>query len=124
MSISQAEVSAQHKAELEAFREATRVRALTRYDKVASEEVEEKGKGTVARPLLRKDESIDKTVAELRKGGRKRDEIRYLDNAIVARKGERFLYTKTKNAAEEDPKTFVGLKIVTKRKGGPSPNFK
>ena len=44
---------------------------------------------------------------------------------VVAHKGERFVYAKTKNATtEEDPKSFISLKIKKKGSGGPSPNFK
>jgi hypothetical protein len=54
------QVTAQQKKELEEFRAATRERALTHYDKVKAAEIEEKGKGSVVRPLLAKDQSIDK----------------------------------------------------------------
>ena len=39
---------------------------------------------------------------------------------VVAHKGERFVYAKTKNATtEEDPKSFISLKIKKKGSGGP-----
>ena len=59
-------VSAQQKADLEAFRAATRERALTMYNHVKTVEAGEKGKGTVVRPLLSKDEAIDKAMTLLR----------------------------------------------------------
>ncbi len=48
-----------------------------------------------------------------------------MNNEVVARKGERTIYVKTKNAVEDaDPRTFIGLKVKKKGSGGPSPNFK
>ena len=99
MCISSEAASAQQKADLEAFRAAMRERALTLYDKVQQQEAEEKGKGAVVKPLLKRDGAIDKAVDDLRAGGKKKHEVRYIDGQIVAHKGEKFLYTKTKNAA-------------------------
>jgi hypothetical protein len=99
MCISSEAASAQHQADLEAFRAAMRERALTLYDKVQQQEAEEKGKGAVVKPLLKRDGGIDKAVDQLRAGGKKKNEVRYIDNQIVAHKGEKFLYTSTKNAA-------------------------
>lgn len=99
MCISSEAASAQQKADLEAFRAAMRERALTLYDKVQQQEAEEKGKGSVVKPLLKRDGAIDKAVDQLRAGGKKKNEVRFIDNQIVAHKGEKFLYTKTKNAA-------------------------
>lgn len=99
MCISSEAASAQQKADLDAFRAAMRERALTLYDKVQQQEAEEKGKGAVVKPLLKRDGGIDKAVDQLRAGGKKKNEVRYIDNQIVAHKGEKFLYTSTKNAA-------------------------
>jgi hypothetical protein len=99
MCISSEASSAQQKADLEAFRAAMRERALTLYDKVQQQEAEEKGKGAVVKPLLKRDGGIDKAVNQLRAGGKKKNEVRYIDNQVVAHKGEKFLYTSTKNAA-------------------------
>lgn len=43
-------------------------------------------------------------------------QVRYLDGRVVTTKGERYVATKVK---EEDPSTFVPLKIKTKGKRGP-----
>ena len=74
-------VSAKQRAELEAFRAATRERALTRYSTVAAAEVEEKGKGAVVRPLLKKDDAIDNL--RVRAGKKKAEGLRYLDGQVV-----------------------------------------
>ena len=74
-------VSAKQRAELEAFRAATRERALARYSTVAAAEVEEKGKGAVVRPLLKKDDAIDNL--RVRAGKKKAEGLRYLDGQVV-----------------------------------------
>jgi len=42
---------------------------------VKAGDIEEKGKGTVSRPLLKKDESIDRAIHQLRAGGKKKNEV-------------------------------------------------
>lgn len=83
-------------------------RILSRYDE--TEDVRhEKG----YRPRL-----VDADGKPIVSGGKKKGgakQVRYLDGRIVSTKGERFI---TEKVREEDPSTFVSLKVKTKGKRG------
>lgn len=55
-------------------------------------------------------------AAKKKKKGTGGAQVRYLDGRVVSTKGERYVATQQK---EEDPSTFVPLKIKTKGKRGP-----
>mmetsp|Transcript_11985 Transcript_11985/g.29994 ORF Transcript_11985/g.29994 Transcript_11985/m.29994 type:complete len:136 (-) Transcript_11985:265-672(-) len=106
--------------------EAARERALARYNRMSEAAAQEKGKAgaEIDRVIRARDAAVDKEVSRMvEKDVQKR---RYINNEVVAHKGERFLYekVKSKNSVPEDPGSFVGLKIVAKGKRGPSPKFK
>mmetsp|Transcript_48524 Transcript_48524/g.115175 ORF Transcript_48524/g.115175 Transcript_48524/m.115175 type:complete len:334 (+) Transcript_48524:1916-2917(+) len=112
-------------AEREAFeaeaREAMRERALTYYSEVKESEKGETGKKVDPRGALHKSADFDREVQ--RALAAEKVTRRFINNEVVAHKGERFIMEKTRNAVPEDPKSFIGLKIKSKKKG-PSPNFK
>uniref|UniRef100_A0A6U4MQP3 Uncharacterized protein n=1 Tax=Hemiselmis andersenii TaxID=464988 RepID=A0A6U4MQP3_HEMAN len=117
-----AEALEQERTALEAARE----RALARYNRMGEAAAQEKGKtGTVVdRAIRARDATVDKEVSRMVDNDVQKR--RYINNEVVAHKGERFLYqkVKSKNSVPEDPSSFVGLKIVAKGKRGPSPKFK
>lgn len=45
-------------------------------------------------------------------------QIRYLDNRIVANKGERYITVEDEEAVQRDKASHVSIKVITKRKGG------
>eukprot|EP00960_Hanusia_phi_P003797 112224-Hanusia_phi.AAC.1 len=100
------------------YREAMRQRVLEQYDKVEEELRLEKGK-PCPRPEVRKSGAIEQALERIKSNEVKQMQ-RFINNEVVSHKGEKFILEKR----QEDPSTFVGLKIKSKGKRGPSPNFK
>ena len=100
------------------YRGAMRQRVLEQYDKVEEEARVEKGK-PCPRPVVHKSGAIERALEQMKSHEVKQMQ-RFINNEVVSHKGERFILEKR----QEDPSTFVGLKIKSKGKRGPSPNFK
>eukprot|EP00286_Rhodomonas_abbreviata_P025074 CAMPEP_0181310490 /NCGR_PEP_ID=MMETSP1101-20121128/12613_1 /TAXON_ID=46948 /ORGANISM="Rhodomonas abbreviata, Strain Caron Lab Isolate" /LENGTH=483 /DNA_ID=CAMNT_0023417121 /DNA_START=131 /DNA_END=1582 /DNA_ORIENTATION=- len=121
LTVSSEDLHAQRAAFDEEAKEALRQRALLYYSNVKEMDKIEVGKRAEA--VTSKSATLEKDIQKMLSAG-DNPRMRYINNEVVSHKGERFIMAKTRNAVPEDPKTFIGLKIKSKKKGGPSPNFK